>query len=225
MCGRFGLTTPAETIAKFFKIANLKSIEPRWNIAPGQAVPVVLKDPSYPERMAQPCHWGLIPFWAKDTKIAYKLINARSETLSEKPSFRAAYRYRRCLLPVSGFYEWARVGKTKKQPYFFKPSDAALFAFAGLWEHWSGPNGEEIRSCSIITTEANSLMEPIHHRMPVILEQDQFDFWLDPKHQRPADLQPLLKPYPSEKMVYYAVSTYVNKAGNEGETCVAPLEG
>lgn len=223
MCGRFSLAIPAERIAELFKTAMLETVRPRYNISPTLPVLGIATQPDTKERRGSLFHWGLIPFWAKDKKISAKLTNARCETLAEKPSFRAAYKYRRCLIPVDGFYEWKREDG-RKQPYYFTMTDGEPFAFAGLWEHWSGPAGEELQSCTIVTTRANRLMEPIHHRMPVILEPSDFDFWLDPRVRDPKRLNPLLEPYAGKGLSLFPVSSYVNKAGNEGPQCRTPIE-
>jgi len=225
MCGRFSLELPAKTIAEFFLAHNLRDVKPRYNIAPTQQVLAIFRDVEQPEtNEAGSFSWGLVPFWADDIRIGAKMINARGETLRQKPSFRAAFKYRRCLIPVSGFYEWQRLGKAK-QPWYFRPAeDGVPFAFAGLWEQWSGAAGEELWSCTIITTEANALMAEIHHRMPVILPREHFDQWLDPAEQDSKQLEPLLEPCPPEWMTAYPVSTYVNRNSNEGPRCIERLE-
>jgi putative SOS response-associated peptidase YedK len=166
--------------------------------------------------------WGLIPSWAKDPKIGNKLINARAETLAEKPSFRNAFKRRRCLIIADGFYEWQKLEK-RKQPYYIKMQDGKPFAFAGLWENWKSPEGEEVISCTIVTTAANSLMEPIHDRMPVILSLDECDRWLDSSVSDPQVLQSLLKPYKSDEMQAISVSATVNNPANETAECINPL--
>jgi putative SOS response-associated peptidase YedK len=165
--------------------------------------------------------WGLVPSWAKDAKIGNSLINARAESVAEKPAFRAAFRRRRCLVVADGFYEWQRTG-SKKQPYFIRLADDRPFAFAGLWEFWEGPDHSALETCALITTGANELMEPIHDRMPVILAPDDYDRWLDPALQTPEQLQPLLRQFPSGAMVAYPVSTHVNSPRNEDPRCIAP---
>lgn len=220
MCGRYTLSQPAEAIAAAFQLDSVPTMEPRYNIAPTQSVPVVL----YPEkqRQLQLFRWGLIPSWAKDASIGSRLINARSETVSEKPSFRAAFRHRRCLVIADGFYEWQRQER-KKQPYYFLRQDKKPFGFAGLWENWQSPDGEVIKTCTILTTEANELMRSIHDRMPVILEAKNYDLWLDTTIQQPEELQQLLHPYSSEAMNSYAVSTLVNKPTNNSPECINSL--
>jgi putative SOS response-associated peptidase YedK len=164
--------------------------------------------------------WGLIPSWSKDAKIAYKFTNARAETVADKPSFRSAFKQRRCLIPASGFYEWKRDAK-QKQPFFIRPRDEELFSFAGLWETWHDREGEIIESCAVITTEANELMRPIHDRMPVILDPESEAVWLDP-HAATEDLRSLLVPFASERMEAYPVDLYVNNAKNQGPRCIEP---
>ncbi len=224
MCGRFTLAKPAQSIAELFLTLEFEDIEPRYNIAPTQPVLTVLNDPESRRRAPRLMHWGLIPFWAKDVKIAYKLINARSETAAEKPSFRAAFKYRRCLIPCDGFYEWKKLDERRKQPYYIQAHGGGLFAIAGLWEHWSGPGGEEIDSCTLLTTDANQTMAPVHDRMPVILNRDDFAMWLDPDVHEKGPLQALCKPAPDDLLTMRPVSAYVSRAGNEGPRCIEPLK-
>lgn len=220
MCGRFTLTTNLGTIAKRFGVARfLEEVGPRYNIAPTQAVIVVNDDGT---RNLTPMQWGLIPSWAKDPAIGNRMINARAETVATKPAFRAALRKRRCLIPADGFYEWQPIGR-RKQPVYIAMKSREPFSFAGLWESWTSPDGEEIKSCTIITTEANELLKPIHDRMPVILSKEAEQVWLDPTIQDPAKLLPLLKPYPAEEMEVYPVSTKVNSPANDGPGCIQPL--
>lgn len=226
MCGRFSLHLPAQTIAEYFLALNLTDVQPRYNIAPTSETLCIFRDETQPtQNQAGSFYWGLVPAWAKSMDIGAKLTNARSETLGEKPSFRAAYIYRRCLIPVSGFYEWKRSG-SHKQPYYFRPpEDKVPFAFAGLWEVWTDEFGRTLWSCTIITCEANAVMRPIHHRMPVILGKEAFDLWLDPTNRDKDLLRSMMQPCPNDWITHYPVSTYVNKAGNEGDRCIAPLSG
>lgn len=219
MCGRFVLATDSIAIQQKFDLKTVPdNIQARYNIAPSQPVSVISND--NPSALSF-YRWGLIPSWAKDISIGNKMINARGETLREKPSFRAAYKRRRCLIPANGFYEWAKDGKTKT-PMYVHLKDHALFAFAGLWEIWHSPEGDEIRSCTIITTQPNALVAPLHHRMAVILHEEDYDTWLSPD-EMPADkLQPLLRPYESDKMAVYEVSTLVNKPANDSPECILP---
>ncbi|PPS39584.1 SOS response-associated peptidase [Chroococcidiopsis sp. TS-821] len=220
MCGRYTLSQSAEAIATAFGLDTSLAIEPRYNIAPTQLVPVVLYS-AEKQRQLQMMRWGLIPSWAKDPNIASRLINARSETVSEKPSFRAAFRHRRCLVIADGFYEWQRQER-KKQPYYFQLQNKQPFGFAGLWEHWQTSDGEEINTCTILTTEANELMRPIHDRMPVILDSQDYGLWLNPAAQV-TELQGLLRPYSSQAMNSYPVSTLVNKPTNNSPECINSL--
>lgn len=223
MCGRFSQSKLAEAIAQAFDVANVPSLTPRYNIAPTQSVGTVLQTQEDAKRQFRMLHWGLIPSWAKDPKMGARLINARAETVAEKPAFRSAFKQRRCLIIADGFYEWQQQGK-KKQPFYCRMNDGHPFAFAGLWEHWEGAEGEVIDSCTIVTTEANELMHPIHDRMPVILAPKDYDLWLDPKAQKSDLLQPLLHPYSSQEMTAYPVSTQVNKPSNDCPECIKSLE-
>ncbi|MBD1804571.1 SOS response-associated peptidase [Microcoleus sp. FACHB-SPT15] len=221
MCGRYTQSKSAEIITRAFQLDNVSDIEPRYNIAPTQSVLTVLQPSASANRQGKMLHWGLIPSWAKDRKMASKLINARAETVAEKPAFRSAFRKRRCLVVADGFYEWQQQeNKKQKQPFYFRLSDGEPFAFAGLWEQWQDATGEEIESCTVLTTEANDLMRPIHNRMPVILEPKNYDLWLDAEATKPELLQLLLHPYPTEEMTAYPVSTAVNKPTNDSAECI-----
>ena len=220
MCGRFTLSQPINAIASAFNIAQIPPLEPRYNIAPTQLIPSILSAPGG-EKQLQMLRWGLIPSWAKDDKISAKLINARAETVSEKPSFKAAFKRRRCLIIADGFYEWQRQEK-KKQPYYFRLQNAQLFAFAGLWEQWKSPDEDIINSCTILTTEANDLLRPIHDRMPVILESKNYELWLDSEAQQ-TQLQQLLRPYQADLMTSCTVSTKVNNPKNNTPECINSL--
>lgn len=191
---------------------------PRYNIAPGQEVPVVRRSsPKILEFM----HWGLIPSWAKDKKIGYKMINARAESLLEKPSFKRPFQRRRCLVPTDGFYEWKKnEGKEGKIPYRITMKNRELFAFAGLWDIWRDPEGSELHSFTIITTEANELLKPIHNRMPVILRPEAEEAWLDIEGMEIASLQKLLKPYASKELLAYPVGKLVNSPRNDSPQCI-----
>lgn len=182
----------------------------------------VLHNPESNKREFQRLRWGLIPSWAKDPAIASKLINARAETLAEKPSFRSAFKQRRCLVVADGFFEWQKQ-QGKKQPFYFRLQHSQPFGFAGLWEKWRTPAGEEITSCTIVTTAANELLQPIHDRMPVILAPQDYDLWLDPQEQKPQALQHLLSPYPASQMTAYPVSTLVNSPKHNNPECIIPI--
>jgi putative SOS response-associated peptidase YedK len=188
-------------------------------------VPTILQTSASTNRQFKMLHWGLIPSWAKDPKMGAKLINARAETVAEKPAFRSAFRQRRCLVLADGFYEWQQQeNKKQKQPYYFRVNDGQPFAFAGLWERWQDGNGKEIESCTLLTTQPNELMNPIHNRMPVILDPKDYDLWLDLEVKKPELLQPLLHPYPTEEMMAYPVSKAVNKPSNDSTECIESLE-
>jgi len=221
MCGRFALFLPGELIAEQFQLAATPTLFPRYNIAPTQPVAAIRLANHARERELALFHWGLIPSWAKDVKFSARMINARAETAPEKPAFRAAFKRRRCLIPASGFFEWQKTNG-KKQPMFIHASNDGLFALAGLWEIWHSPEGDMIESCTILTTEPNELMAPIHNRMPVIIESEDYDMWLDPG-PRPDDARHLLRPYPAEKMRAYPVTTHVNTPRNDDARCIAPL--
>ena len=221
MCGRFTLTTDLEDLAErfSFQAANL-SVKPHYNIAPSQQVLTVIGGD---ERHVGLLRWGLIPSWAKDSAIGNRMINARAETVAEKPSFRRALQKRRCLVLADGFYEWKAEGK-KKTPMYIALTDHQPFGFAGLWETWKSPEGETIHSCTIITTTPNTLMESIHTRMPVILPRDAEAAWLDRSLEDPARLLPFLIPYAADTMDAYAVSPEVNSPRNDSPACIEPVD-
>ena len=222
MCGRFTLRTPVEDLADFFHLPDTPDLTPRYNIAPTQPVATVLVVTG--DRQFRVMRWGLVPSWAKDLRIGSRMINARAETLAVKPAFRSALRERRCLVMADGFYEWQQKAGGK-QPYHVVKKDGSPFAFAGLWERWEPPGGgEPVASCTIITTQANDLVRAFHERMPVILDQEDFDLWLDPTVTDPLRVLPLLRPYPADKMKAYPVSSVVNSPRHESEECVHPLE-
>lgn len=217
MCGRYSLTTPVEAVGRLFEVAERPNLPPRYNIAPSQQAPVVRADAAG-GRVLAPMRWGLIPSWAKEAKIGYRMINARAETVAGKPAFRGAFRHRRCLVPADGFYEWRKLGATK-QPYRITRADGAPFAFAGLWERWRAPDGAVIDSFTIITTVANETLRPIHERMPVILDPADFGAWLE------AGGVGRLVPYAGAELAAIPVSTRVNSPKNDDPACIAPLEG
>lgn len=223
MCGRFTLTVdPAELEEKLGNYTFPKKFAPRFNIAPTQPV---LAIPNNDKFRADFFVWGLIPMWAKDPSIGSRLINARGETVAEKPSFRGSLKYKRCLILADGFYEWkAQPGKKTKTPFFIHMKDRMLFAFAGLWDTWNSPDGSTIKSCTLITTEPNELMAMIHDRMPVILHPRDYTKWLDPSPQTPEQLLPIIKPFPADMMDAYPVSTLVNKASNDVPELVVPVK-
>ena len=226
MCGRYTLRVSPAELAELFAVINAFDWSPRYNIAPTQTVAAVRATRDGSGRELALLKWGLIPSWATDPKIGSSLINARAETVAVKPAFRAAFRKQRCLIAVDGFYEWQAIsGQKSKQPYFIAVRDVPVFAFAGLREHWTSPLGTTVDTCTIITTTANSLMQSIHHRMPVILDPKDYDKWLDPARQDPQDVLPLLVPFPADRMQFVPVSTLVNSPRNESPECIVPLLG
>lgn len=219
MCGRFRLSRRKQVIAeRFDAISNDEDWTPRYNIAPTQPIPVVRQHPVEPTRHLSQMRWGLIPSWSKDDSHAAKMINARSETAATLPAFQDAFRSRRCLIPADGFYEW-QVRGANKQPYCFEVNEGELFAFAGLWDGWKAASGEWIRSCAILTTTANAVSSPVHDRMPVILNPDDYDLWLDPGMREPATIAGLLKPFDPSAMRCYPVSNRVNSVMNDDAEC------
>jgi putative SOS response-associated peptidase YedK len=234
MCGRFTLRTPMALLVPQFMADAPVQMALRYNIAPTQEVVIVRKTSEESPRQFAIVRWGLIPSWSKDAKLAGSLINARSETIAEKPSFRTAFKKRRCLVIADGYYEWPKTpagGKSsaKKQPYYITMQDERPFAFAGLWETWGGPKDAQpatpIETCTIITTETNELTRDLHDRMPVILRPEDYDLWLDPALQESAPLLPLLVPFAADEMKLQAVSTHVNSVRNDDASCVAPERG
>ncbi|MBA4495576.1 SOS response-associated peptidase [Paenactinomyces guangxiensis] len=217
MCGRFTLFTEPGTLQERFEF-EVNELKPRYNIAPTQPVLAVMGGE---QRKGTLLRWGLIPFWSKDTKIGNRMINARSETVHEKPSFKRLLKRQRCLILSSGFYEWKKTGNGK-QPCFIRLASGEPFAFAGLWDHWK-QGDKEITSCTIITTIPNDLMKPIHHRMPAILRPEDEAAWLDPGLEEPNVLRSLLNPYPAEEMAAYPVSNLVNSPKNDIPECILPI--
>jgi putative SOS response-associated peptidase YedK len=223
MCGRFTLTVdPAQLQEAFPWIETPADLTPRFNIAPSQPVAVVANNG---ENKLEFFNWGLIPSWAKDPSIGNRLINARAETLAEKPSFRNALRRRRCLILADGFYEWKQNTDSKrKTPLYIRMKSGKPFAFAGLWEVWKSPDDSTILSCTIITTGPNQLLVGIHNRMPVILSEDTYSDWLDPSERLPEEYSGLLRPYRDGELEAYPVSTLVNKPANDLPDCIKPIE-
>ncbi|MDS9471766.1 SOS response-associated peptidase [Sporosarcina pasteurii] len=213
MCGRFSMTSPIEQIQLAFELSNMSelNITPRYNVAPSQQVFSIVSDGE--NKRGGFLKWGLVPSWAKDSRIGYKMINARSETVDTKPSFKNLLKRRRCLIVADGFYEWKNDGG-QKQPFRIKMKDDRVFTFAGLWDRWQ-KDGETIHSCTIITTEANDVVSGIHDRMPVILPEEKQDIWLNSTVQDSSYLKKLLKPYQPEEMTAFQVSTLVNSPKND----------
>lgn len=219
MCGRFAIHTSVQEIMKYAKVTGGRvPWQPSYNIAPSQAVPVVLHREG--NKQLTLAKWGLIPFWAKDRSIGNKLINARAETIDQKPSFRQAFQRKRCLIPASGFYEW---DKKTRQPYYIKLKNQELFFFAGLWDTWHGNDESNLLSCTIITTSANETIQLHHHRMPVILPQDALSEWTDTPESETKNLKKLLTPYPSEEIELYPASKMVNSVKNNSPELIQPL--
>lgn len=222
MCGRFTRKESFQQIAEQLGLKVLPQLKPRYNIAPSQLVACVRTNPESQERECVELKWGLVPSWAKDPSIDNKMINARAETVAEKPSFRKAFKQQRCLVLADGFYEWKREGKAK-QPYYIRFKDHRLFAFAGLWERWEKQD-PALDTCALITTAPNALMEPIHNRMPVIFSEQSYASWLNPSLNNTIYLSGLLGPYTPEEMEGSPVSQMVNNPRNDGPECVLPIQ-
>lgn len=219
MCGRYQLHTPVAILQQAFRFSQRPNLEPRYNIAPTQSVPIVRRTTGDELELAM-VRWGLVPFWAKELSVGARMINARAERVATAPSFRAAFKARRCLVPADGFYEWRKVEDAKrKQPYVIRRRDRQPFAFAGLWESWKGPDGP-VETCTIITTQANATLASLHERMPVILEAADHERWLDPGKPAAADL---LKPAADDLLEVFPVSTRVNYVANEGADLIEPI--
>jgi putative SOS response-associated peptidase YedK len=220
MCGRFIQSTGGQHLAERFGLPTAPALTPRYNVAPSQSVQAIrMKEPSQREAVA--LRWGLIPAWSPEPRTAYSTINARAESMADKPTYRQAFRQRRCLIPADGFYEWRKVG-SRKQPYCIAPADGRPLAFAGLWERWER-DGQVVESCTILVTAANTLIAPIHDRMPVILDLTAETRWLDPTVTDPAALHPLWVPCPSERLRLWPVSSQVNNPRHEGPALWMPL--
>lgn len=222
MCGRFTLQITPEMLAEIFGLSETpQSLAPRYNIAPTQQIPIIRQLADSANHLSF-AHWGLIPSWAKDKSIGNHMINARAETVHEKPSFRHAVKYRRCLIPSSGFFEWRKDGNIKI-PLYIHLKDSSPMVYAGLWESWKSPEGDNLESCTILTTAANKLIEPLHDRMPVILHPQEYNHWLNRDITDPAEFQTLYHPYPAETMDAYEVSTEVNNPRNDSPSCIAKV--
>lgn len=223
MCGRYSLTRRQTDIIERFGVlellADLEEMEPRFNIAPSQRVPVIINIDN--KRTLAMYKWGLVPFWAKDLAKTKPIINARAETMAEKPFFKQAVKSKRCLIPADGFYEWKQTGKTKTPMYIHEPG-RQLFAFAGLWDEWRSPDGEVLRTCTIITTGANQKISSVHDRMPVIVRPDLEGLWLNPELKELKDLQPVLQALPEDGLDMYPVSPKVNSARGDSPDMVEP---
>ena len=222
MCGRYRLTAKERYLRDHFGLDEDPRWAPRWNIAPTQLVPIIRQDAKEPKHTFSLVRWGLIPFWAKNSSEAAKMINTRSETAATKPAFREALKSRRCVIPADAFYEWHRTGKTK-QPYCFEVNEGELFAFAGIWDRWRNSSGKPVETCSILTTTPNAVTSAVHDRMPVILDPDSYDLWLDPGMQDASAASELLKPGGAEFMRRYPISPRINHVANDDEECSAPV--
>jgi putative SOS response-associated peptidase YedK len=232
MCGRFVSSSPPDELAKYFDVEQVAetALEPSYNVAPSNDVFVVVESGGI--RRLDTFHWGLIPFWAKDVKTGNKMINARAESLAEKNAYKHAFKKRRCIIPADGFYEWKKVpGQKAKQPYFIQRADGEPMAFAGLWEIWRDPAVADdddpdawVRSCVIITTNANDVLEPIHSRMPVMLDDTNWDAWLDPTTGDSGALEAMLRPAPDDWLEVYPVSTRVNSPDNNDAELIQRVE-
>jgi putative SOS response-associated peptidase YedK len=224
VCGRYRLSRRKQIIEEHFdSVSGEEDWIPRYNVAPTQPVPLIRQNPKEPVRELSLMRWGLIPSWAKDPSFAAGMINARSESASTKPAFRDALKSRRCLIPADAFYEWMRTGKAKR-PYCFEVNEGELFAFAGIWDRWRDPGGQWVKSCSILTTTPNAVTSAVHDRMPVILDPDSYDLWLDPGMTNVGAASELLKPYDARPMRCYSVSGRINSVANDDEACSAPVE-
>jgi putative SOS response-associated peptidase YedK len=220
MCGRFTLHTPESRLRKVFNLENSMplGLKPRYNIAPSQQVPII-RDTETGREMIM-ARWGLVPHWSKEAKTRYSTINARIETVAEKPAYRTPFKYRRCLIPVDGFYEW-KVIDGRKAPNHIRMRDGDVFALAGLWDHWEG-EGDSLESCSIIVMPASDVMKLLHERMPAIIAPAQYDLWMDPGVTDKTDIMGCLNPAPSSQLVTYPISPWVNSPGHDDERCIEP---
>jgi putative SOS response-associated peptidase YedK len=224
MCGRYKLSRRKQIIEEHFDTADWRDDwSPRYNVAPTQLIPVIRQNPKEPVRELSLMRWGLIPYWAKDPSGAARMINARSETADTKPAYRNPLKLRRCLIPADGFYEWAKTANGK-QPYCFEVNNGELFAFAGLWDGWKDSTGNWIRTCSILTTTPNAVTSAVHDRMPVILDPDSYDLWLDPGMQNAAAVSEMLKPYDARMMRCYPISPRINPVANDDAECSRPVK-
>jgi putative SOS response-associated peptidase YedK len=222
MCGRFTLSAQPALIAEAFGLSEVPPLAPRYNIAPTQRAAVIRQPSGGGAPRLEELRWGLVPAWADDPSIGNRLINARSETVAEKPSFRSAFRHRRCLVPADGFYEWAKTSGGR-QPWHFHRPDHGPFGLAGLWERWQAPGSEPLETFTILTTAANPVVARVHERMPVILPPEAYEEWLDPELDQPAHLARWLAPAPEELLVATAVSQRVNSSSVDDPDCLAPV--
>lgn len=222
MCGRYTLSSPTDLLADLLELDSVPDLAPRYNIAPTQEAAVVRVTGETGARTLDLLRWGLIPFWSKDPGIGNRMINARAETVGEKPAYRTSFKRKRCLVPADGFYEWQATGGPK-QPFYFRFEGGGPFAMAGLWDRWEKGEGDPIETFTILTTEPNEVVAPVHRRMPVILDRETMAIWLDPAIEDAERLTPLLGPFPAAGMEGFPVSTFVNSPGNDTPRCIEPL--
>ncbi|MFA7405615.1 MAG: SOS response-associated peptidase [Pelobacteraceae bacterium] len=220
MCGRFVANIPTGELNAIFALSESPQLEPRFNVAPTQQVAVIRNNGDH--NHLDLLKWGFVPSWSKDLSFGSHLINARSESVAEKPAFRHAIKFRRCIVPTSGFYEWSHTGN-KKQPYYFQLADHSPMCLAGLWESWKAPDGNELETFTILTTVANKLVEPFHDRMPVILHPESFALWLSHTMHDPEQLLPLFQPFPAQEMTVHKVPDLVNNAKFDSPACIAQV--
>jgi putative SOS response-associated peptidase YedK len=226
MCGRFLASKSPDEVARWFATRNATpNARPRYNVAPSQDVLAVRFDAEAGQRTLDALRWGLVPFWAKDIKIGYSLINAKAETVAEKPAFRDAFTVRRCLIAADGFYEWKKLDAKTRQPYAITMRDRGLFGFAGLWERWKDKaSGEIVRSCTIITTTPNEVCAPLHDRMPVIIDPADYGKWLGEEPVDPVHLFGMLRPFPAEQMMSFPVDARVGNVTNDDAALLATVD-
>ena len=224
MCGRYRVSRRKQIIEEHFdSVSGTEDWNPRYNIAPTQTVPIIRQHPKEPVRELSLFRWGLLPGWAKDPSVAARMINARSETASTKPAFSEALKFRRCVVPADGFYEWQKTGKVK-QPYCFEIDDGEMFAFAGIWDRWKDATAKPLETFSILTTIPNAVTSSVHDRMPVILNPDSYDLWLDPGVKDTAEVSELLRACDARSMRCYPISTRINSTVNDDEECSRRVE-
>ncbi|HPF70149.1 MAG TPA: SOS response-associated peptidase [Candidatus Krumholzibacteria bacterium] len=223
MCGRINLTAPPHVLAERFYLDVAPDLRPRWNIAPTQDVAAVVPNPLGEGRLLRMFRWGLVPPWSPEPDTGAKMINARSETVREKPAFRDAFARRRCLVPVNGFYEWQKRGDGK-QPFLFRRRDHDVFALAGIWERWEYPGGRTLETCSILTTAANAVMRPVHHRMPVVVPEADWRLWFSLDEAQQEAVMSLLQPAPTDLLIAHPVSRRVNSPSCDEPACVEPVD-
>ena len=223
MCGRINLTAAPHVLAERFYLDMVPDLEARYNIAPGQDIAAVVPNPRSEGRLLRRFRWGLVPPWSKDPRTGPKLINARSESVREKPAFREAFARRRCLVPVNGFYEWQKDGKASR-PYLFRRRDSGVFALAGIWESWEYPGQQVLETCSILTTGANAVMRPIHHRMPVIVPEADWRLWFSLDEAQQDAVAALLQPAPADLLITHPVTSRVNSPAFDDPACLEPVD-